>query len=219
MQIIFKTINIVRLFISWLPHLKDVDFFLFKNYNLNYGYNNLYKGYFYIFFMVDIITFLKENPNSRKIFGKGELKIIEKQLQGVNLTQSEKNRLSRDIRKKLEIIKQLNKFEDEFYLKKGSIIKRIIQDTIEEILNDKLRKEIKEIWLFGSVVENKLTFRSDIDIGVIFKKKLSKKEAFKFRIRIAGRVSDKVDIQVFEFLPEKIQKSILKNHKVIYKNG
>ncbi len=169
--------------------------------------------------MVDIITFLKENPNSRKIFGKGELKIIEKQLQGVNLTQSEKNRLSRDIRKKLEIIKQLNKFEDEFYLKKGSIIKRIIQDTIEEILNDKLRKEIKEIWLFGSVVENKLTFRSDIDIGVIFKKKLSKKEAFKFRIRIAGRVSDKVDIQVFEFLPEKIQKSILKNHKVIYKNG
>lgn len=168
--------------------------------------------------MAALINFLNKNPNSRKIFGQQELRIIEKQLSGINLTQSEKNRLSRDIRKKLEFIKQINRFEDEFDLKKGAEIKSLINETLEEILNDELRKDIKEIWLFGSSVENKRTFRSDIDIGVIFKKGLSKKEAFKFRIRISGKVSDKVDVQVFEFLPKKIQDNILKNHKIIYKN-
>ncbi len=47
-----------------------------------------------------MLQFLKKNENTRKIFGVRELKIIEKQLLGINLTQSEKNRLSRDIRKK-----------------------------------------------------------------------------------------------------------------------
>lgn len=168
--------------------------------------------------MTGILNFLKKNPNSRKIFGKRELKIIEKQLQGINLTQSEKNRLSRDIRKKLKFIQQIIRFENEFDLKKASVVKKIIKDAKQEILNDELRNEIKEIWLFGSVVENKLTFRSDIDILIHFKKKVTKKEAFKFRVRISGKVSDKIDIQIFEFLPKKIQKSILKNHKIIYKN-
>jgi len=39
-----------------------------------------------------MINFLKTNTLSRKIFGKRELKIIETQLQGISLTQSEKNR-------------------------------------------------------------------------------------------------------------------------------
>ena len=168
--------------------------------------------------MTELITFLKKNPNSRKIFGRMELKIIEKQLEGINLNQSEKNRLSRDIRKKLEFIKEINKFENEFTLKKGTSIKKLINETTKEILNDELRDKVKEIWLFGSVVENKITFRSDLDIAVHFKNKITKKEAFKFRARIAGRVSDKIDIQVFEFLSKKIRESILKNHKIIYKN-
>jgi len=165
--------------------------------------------------MTNLLKFLQENENTRKIFGKRELKIIEKQLLGVNLTQSEKNRLSRDIRKKFEFIKEVSIFSKEFELKKASIIKKQIEEAKEEILNDKLRKEIKEIWLFGSAVENKLTFRSDIDIAVLFDK-IEKKEAFLFRTRIAGRVSEKVDIQVFNFLPEKIKKEILKKHKVLY---
>ena len=53
-----------------------------------------------------LLNFLKSNENARKIFGERELKIIEKQLLGVNLTQSEKNRLSRDIRLKFNFIKE-----------------------------------------------------------------------------------------------------------------
>jgi len=184
--------------------------------NPNKGYNNLYKGYFNIIIMASLLKFLKENPRSRKIFGKGELTIIERQLQGINLTQSEKNRLSRDIRAKLKFIKEINRFEDEFELKKAKIIRDMIKDAKEEILNDKLRRDIKEIWLFGSVVKNEITVRSDIDIVVLFDE-ISKKEAFKFRVRIAGNFSKKLDIQVFDFLPKKIQKSVLENHKVLWK--
>jgi hypothetical protein len=42
---------------------------------------------------MEFLQFLKSNENTRKIFGKRELKIIEKQLNGINLTQSERNRL------------------------------------------------------------------------------------------------------------------------------
>ena len=55
--------------------------------------------------MMSLINIIKTNKDIRKIFGKKELVIIEKQLLGVSLTQSEKNRLSRDIRKKFEVIK------------------------------------------------------------------------------------------------------------------
>ena len=42
--------------------------------------------------------FLTHNKNARRIFGKKELEIILKQLDGLPLTQSEKNRLSRDVK-------------------------------------------------------------------------------------------------------------------------
>ena len=165
---------------------------------------------------MDILRFLKENKDARKIFGKRELAIIEKQLLGINLTQSEKNRLSRDIRKKFEFIKEASRFQDEFELKKGAKIKEIIKGAVGEVLNDRLRSKIKEIWLFGSSVEKTRTFRSDIDIAVLFDA-IDKKEAGLFRIRVLGRVPDNVDIQVFNILLEKIKKSIIKNHKVLYK--
>ncbi|MBW2995503.1 nucleotidyltransferase domain-containing protein, partial [Candidatus Woesearchaeota archaeon] len=151
-----------------------------------------------------ILKFLKENKNTRKIFGKRELKIIEKQLLGINLTQSEKNRLSRDIRQKLEFIKDAARFSEEFKQKKGNEIKKIINEAKEVILEDILFKKIKEIVLFGSAAENKLTFKSDIDIAVKFDK-ISLKEATKFRIRISGKVPDRVDIQVYNYLPKKIK--------------
>jgi len=166
--------------------------------------------------MGSLLKFLKENERSRKIFGKRELKIIEKQLQGISLTQSEKNRLSRDIREKLRFIKEISKFEAEFDLKKAKLVKEKIELTKQEILDDRLANKIKEIWLFGSAVENKLSFRSDIDIVVLFNK-ITKKEAFLFRARISGRISEKIDVQVFSFLPKKIKKDILKKHKVLYK--
>lgn len=167
---------------------------------------------------MNLSKFLKNNNNARKIFGKRELKIIEKQLNGINLTQSEKNRLSRDIREKFKFIKNVSKFEEEFELKKGSEIKKIINEALAVILEHPFRKKIKKVLLFGSTVENKLTFKSDIDLAVLFNE-ISTKDATLFRSQIAGRVSDKIDIQVLNVLPQKIKESILKNHKVLYENG
>jgi len=165
--------------------------------------------------MVDFLRFLMENSNSRKIFGKRELKIIEKQLNGVNLTQSEKNRLSRNIRKKLEFIKEAARFEGEFELKKGKITKEIINKTIEAIKHHKLFSRVEKIILFGSLAENRFHLFSDIDIAVKFNK-IDLKEATKFRINISGDAPDKVDIQVYNVLPDKIKREIDKNGKIIF---
>ena len=163
-------------------------------------------------------VFIKKNPLARKVFGKGEIVIIQKQIAGVNLTQSEKNRLSRDIRPKLKFILEVAKFGDEFGLKKGAENKRMADEALEVIREDKDFKRIKEIWLFGSMVKNEMTYRSDVDVVALFDK-INLTEATKFRIRIIGRVHDKIDIQVFSALPDKIKKSILKSHKVLYKRN
>lgn len=156
---------------------------------------------------MDLLTFLKKNQNARKVFGKRELVIIEKQLLGIALTQSEKNRLSRDIRKKFEFIEQCWSFKEEFKLKKGSVITKLIAEAKEEILQDQLRSQIKKIILYGSSAENKRTFKSDIDLAVVFKK-IDLSEATKFRIRIAGKISNLIDIQVYNILPKKIKDEI-----------
>lgn len=165
---------------------------------------------------MNLTEFLNKNENSRKIFGKRELKIIEKQLNGINLTQSEKNRLSRDIRKKFDFIKEVSRFSEEFELKKGSENWKKIEEAKKIILNSQFASKIKRIILFGSVVKNEMTFRSDIDIAVEFKEEMNLREATKFRIWVSGRVSDKIDIQVYNVLPEKLKKSIKENSKAIY---
>ncbi|MBD3361426.1 hypothetical protein GF358_01410 [Candidatus Woesearchaeota archaeon] len=167
---------------------------------------------------MDLISFLKKNKDARKIFGKREIKIIEKQLLGIYLTQSEKNRLSRDVRKKFEIIEKLCRFTEEFKLKKGSKIKQTIQETKEIILEDELVKKIKKIILFGSVIEKTLTFRSDIDIAVQFDK-ITINEATKFRTRVSGKVPSRIDIQVYNHMPNKIKKQIDKKGKILYENN
>jgi len=164
---------------------------------------------------MNLIQFLKKTPEARKIFGQRELKIIEKQLNGINLTQSEKNRLSRDIRKKFQFIKEISKFEDEFNLKKASEVKKIIDEAVEVILEHPLRNKIEKIVLFGSVVENQITIKSDLDISVEFKS-ITQKESFNFRKRVMGQLPDKVDIQVFNVLPEKIKKEINKKGRILY---
>ena len=164
---------------------------------------------------MSLLKFLKENEKARKIFGKRELKIIEKQLQGVNLTQSEKNRLSRDIRPKFQFIKDAARFELEFNLKKGQIIKDKIEEAKEAIFESKHLTKIKRIVLFGSAAERQLSLRSDIDIAVEFDE-IDEKEAAKFRISTLGKVPDKIDIQVYNILPDKIKKEIDEKGKVIY---
>ena len=165
---------------------------------------------------MNLLKFLKENEEkSRKIFGKRELKIIEKQLNGINLTQSEKNRLSRDIREKLRFIKEVSRFEDEFELKKSSEVKKRIKQTLEVIKEHRDFKKVEKIILFGSASEKKLSFRSDIDIAVMFDK-IGKKDAGKFRIHVLGRVSDKIDIQVYNTLPQKIKNQINEKGRILY---
>jgi len=165
---------------------------------------------------MNLLNFLKSNNDARSIFGKRELKIIEKQLLGINLTQSEKNRISRDIRKKLRFINDIARFSKDFELKKGAIIKEMIEEAKEVILEDIISRKINKIILFGSAAENQLTFRSDIDIAVEFSD-ISLKDATLFRIRTLGKLSSKIDIQVFNMLPNKIKKEININGKILYK--
>lgn len=167
---------------------------------------------------MNLSMFLKNEKNARKIFGQRELKIIEKQLSGVNLTQSEKNRLSRDIRKKFEVINKLSRFEDEFKLKKGQNTKNLIEDAKEIILEDELSKRVQSIILYGSFIENQFTLKSDIDIAVKIRG-INLKEATQFRKRISGKVNSKVDVQVYDHLPNKITNKIDAQGKTIYENS
>ena len=162
---------------------------------------------------------LLKNPNSRKIFGKVEIDIIIKQINGITLTQSERNRLSRDIRPKLEFIKKISLFKNEFDIKKNTVNEHLINNAIKIILNDPLSKQINAILLFGSIVEGNFSLNSDIDICVIFKTNISLKESTLFKIRILGEVNSKIDISVFHHLPNKIKKAIIKKHKVIFKRS
>ena len=164
---------------------------------------------------MSLIRFLKENENARKIFGKRELKIIEKQLLGINLTQSEKNRLSRDIRKKFQFIKEISGRTYDFDLKKGSLIKEKIQNAIEVIKKSKDFPKIKKIILFGSTAENQRSFRSDIDIAVEFDE-ITSREAALFRIKTSGKLSDDIDIRVYNILPDKIKKEIDEKSKILW---
>lgn len=178
--------------------------------NLNNDYYNHNKGY-----IMSLLRFIKTDRDARKIFGKKEIVIITKQLSGVNLSQSEKNRLSRDIRKKFDFIRKVSRFEDEFDLKKGAKIKRLIEEAKKIILQDKNAKRVKEIILFGSAVDNRMTLRSDIDLAVKFDR-IDLKDAALFRKSVAGKVDEKIDIQVYDVLPDKIKKEIDAKCKLIY---
>ena len=164
---------------------------------------------------MNLINFLKKNKYSRKVFGERELKIIEKQLIGINLTQSEKNRLSRDIRKKFDFIKEVSNYNKQFDLKKGQETKDKIEEAKEVILEDIFFKKIKRIVLYGSFASNELTFRSDIDIAVEFSD-INVKEATLFRMRVLSKMDEKMDVQVYNILPDKIKKEIDLKGKVLY---
>jgi len=158
---------------------------------------------------------IRKNKELRRIFGERELKIIEKQLLGVRLKASEKTRLSRDIRKKFEAINALIPFTKDFHLKHGAIIKESINDAKEIILNSKYRPNIKKIILFGSAAENQLTLSSDIDIAAEFFN-ITKEDAMHFRLDMIKNVDERIEIQVYNFLPEKIKKEINLKGRTLY---
>ncbi len=167
--------------------------------------------------MVSLKTFLRDrSADARKLFGKKEISIILKQLDGVTLTQSEKNRLSKDIRKKFAVIKELSSFQEDFSLKKGSRVKKIIRAVLETILHDELKDRILAVLLFGSRVRGMVTKRSDMDICVVFQQ-IDIRESTTFRIRVLGKFDDDVDVQVFNVLPQKIKRAIATKHRLLYK--
>jgi uncharacterized protein len=139
-----------------------------------------------------------------------------KQIEGRDLKQSERNRLSRDIRPKLDVVRKLSEFKDEFALERNQENKRVIENAIGVVLSDELGEDVKAMLLFGSFVDGSFTARSDIDICVVFDRKLSLKEATEFRVRVSGELPDKVDIQVFGVLPQKVKRSVARNHKVLF---
>jgi len=163
---------------------------------------------------MELINTLKK-PEMRRIFGERELKIIEKQLKGVNLMPSERTRLSRDIRKKLEAVKLLSEFINEFKLKKGMHMKKVVEEVKNKIMKHPFFSRIKRIVLFGTAAENRLRLGSDIDIAVEFKK-INSKEAFEFRLDILRDNLGNVDIQVYNILPQEIKDEIDKRGKNIF---
>ena len=168
--------------------------------------------------ILSLISYLQTEENTRKIFGKREREIIIKQLNGMPLTQSEKNRISRDIKPKFACIQELAQYQDEFTLKKNQENKKIMRKAVEVILHDPWSNNIKSILLFGSFADNTYTNQSDIDICAVFRKDLSLKEATTWRIRIAAQLPEKVDIQIFNILPQKMKREIARNHKVLYRS-
>ncbi len=162
-----------------------------------------------------LIHYLEKDENARRLFGKREIEIIKKQLLGENLTPSEKTRLSRDIRKKLQIIKDISRYENEFNLKKSQNIKNIIEES-KEIILEKLNSNVKKIILFGSYAKNEQIKESDIDIAL--KLKEMNFSPTKLRAQLSGQLNEKVDIQIYSELPKKIQLEIDKFGKTIYKN-
>ncbi|MBL7050539.1 nucleotidyltransferase domain-containing protein [Candidatus Woesearchaeota archaeon] len=164
-----------------------------------------------------MLNILKK-PEIRKIFGKKELGIIRKQLNGLNLTQSEKNRLSRDIRPKFKAINLLSQQKEYFELKKNRLNKAIINESVNIIMKDTLSQEISAILLFGSQIDKTHTLRSDIDICIVFKKQLSLKELTLFRKRVLGKLNSRVDIQIFNLLPLNIKKTLSDKNKILFKN-
>ncbi|MFH0713171.1 MAG: nucleotidyltransferase domain-containing protein [Candidatus Micrarchaeota archaeon] len=165
---------------------------------------------------MSLLEFLKREPNARLIFGKKELAIIRKQLLGETLTQSERNRLSKFIRPKLRFIESCSKYAGEFEVKRRKTFDKIIEKTKEVILKDKKGKDVLAILLFGSHAEGKPTYRSDIDLCVLFDD-ISTNEAVNFRLRVLRETSDLADVQVFNTLPIWVKVGIAQNYKILYK--
>src|SRR3989338_7503775 len=130
---------------------------------------------------MNFINFLKRAKNARKVFGKKEIKIIARQLKGMKLTQSERNRLSRDIRPKLEFIEGCHYYKEFFKLEKNMVNKLVIEQSVKIILNDRDADKIGSIMLFGSFADSTFNEKSDIDIAVVFENEVSLKEATLFR--------------------------------------
>lgn len=181
---------------------------------------------------MSLLKEVEENKDLREIFGKRELEIIKKQLKGTPLKYSEQVRLSRDIRKKFEVIKQLSQFSKEFGLKwkgerkgrpKGSKSKKkqpekkpeqtpipkpapkkdIFKEAQEIILKDQYARYIRKIYKYNSAL-------------IIHFSGLSSRNRKNFIIRIKPKVDSKVDVKVYGLLRSNERRDIIQNGKIVW---
>lgn len=167
---------------------------------------------------MNLIDLIKQDPDVRRLFGRKELSIIEKQLMSVQLKPSERTRLSRDIRKKFEAVSKLARFQDDFRLKKGGQIKKMVDDAREVILKSRWFPRIRRIILYGSVVKGDASLHSDIDIAIDLMS-ADQADATLLRKELSGRIDERIDVQVLNVLPEKIKKAAILHHKVVYERA
>ncbi len=161
--------------------------------------------------MMELFEKIKE-PIMRKIFGKKEIGIIQKQLFGIGLTPSEQTILSREIRKKFIAIELLCPHKKDFSLKKGVLPKELVEKTKKKILNSVYAKNIKRIIWFGSFVRGEATFNSDVDLCVEFDE-IDLKDSIKFETFVSDEM---LDVKIYNFLPIKLKKEV-DDGKIIFR--
>ncbi len=85
-------------------------------------------------------------------------------------------------------------------------------EEIEELVKKlKVFKEVKAVYLFGSVAKGKATPLSDIDICVI-----TDKASEEIKAEISCLSSEKIEICLFEDLPMNLRVRIFKEGKVLF---
>jgi len=90
-----------------------------------------------------------------------------------------------------------------------------------KLFMDKIRKakgfdKVRFIILYGSVAKDKQNDLSDIDFCVYYDG--SKRDAYKFRMKLLGNLSNKFDVHIFNSLPLYIRKEILAGKVLYYKD-
>lgn len=75
---------------------------------------------------------------------------------------------------------------------------------------------VKFVFLFGSHVENKNNKFSDVDFAVYYEG--NKKERFKFRMKLLGKLPEGFDVQIFQDLPLYVRMSVLKGGLIYAEN-
>jgi predicted nucleotidyltransferase len=161
-----------------------------------------------------------------QIFTLKERKIIEKKSSGKKLSQVESNRLSKAIRPKLREISSIDAnqlIERLEYVQKAYSIENRIKKIILENMS-----AVDSIILYGSAIQNNYHDYNDIDIIVVTKKKIYKRQWEKWKIEnklkeILFNNGIKSDMQIISKKailynstrnPNLIYQ--LKDHKVIY---
>lgn len=95
--------------------------------------------------------------------------------------------------------------------------KKSLEPDVSEVIT-KIKNiggdSIKFIILYGSAAKERSTNLSDIDIAVFHSG--NKRERFRFRVKILGRIGNKFDIQTYQDLPLYIQNEILSSGEVLY---